>query len=298
VTRRLLLLTVALLLAGLAGVGAWWFLTGVEDDIRAGTEVVTVYRTVDAIEPGTPGDLLISQNRWALGETERQNVPDNAIPEGSLVDALQGKLAAGPISGNQILTTDQFVDVAAGVKPLSELITEGKQAMTIRVDDERGVNGFVEPGDRVNILVTTEVDLLFGGPFGRVLDQPQPTGEDEVVATADDERTVSRVVSRFVLQGISVLAVGRELRPADDAPQEVALMPAENAEVEVEPVQLVTLEVDADQAERLAYALERGSVWLTLVPEELVDVPSDGVTLENLFDDLGILGDVFDLENP
>ena len=44
-----------------------------------------------------------------------------------------------------------------------------------------------------------------------------------------------------------------------------------------------TLEVTPDQAERIVYAFENGSVWLTLVPEDFVEVETDGVTINNLF---------------
>ena len=44
-----------------------------------------------------------------------------------------------------------------------------------------------------------------------------------------------------------------------------------------------TLEVTPDQAERIVYAFENGSIWLTLVPEDFVEVETDGVTIDNLF---------------
>jgi Flp pilus assembly protein CpaB len=46
---------------------------------------------------------------------------------------------------------------------------------------------------------------------------------------------------------------------------------------------LFTLEVTPEQAERIAYAFENGSMWLTLVPGDFVEVETVGVTILNLF---------------
>ena len=40
-----------------------------------------------------------------------------------------------------------------------------------------------------------------------------------------------------------------------------------------------TLEVTPEQAERIAYAFENGSIWLTLVPGDFVEVETTGVTI-------------------
>ena len=53
---------------------------------------------------------------------------------------------------------------------------------------------------------------------------------------------------------------------------------------ETAPATVFTLEVDAEQAEKFVYAFENGSVWLTLVPEDFVEVETRGVTIETLFE--------------
>ena len=47
-----------------------------------------------------------------------------------------------------------------------------------------------------------------------------------------------------------------------------------------------------EQAERIAYATENGSVWLTLVPGDFVEVETTGVTTLNLFGG-NLLDDIF-----
>jgi Flp pilus assembly protein CpaB len=46
---------------------------------------------------------------------------------------------------------------------------------------------------------------------------------------------------------------------------------------------IFTLEVTPEQAERIAYAIENGSIYLTLVPADFVEVETSGVIIDNLF---------------
>ena len=246
------------------------------------------------IAEGFDGDLALSQEgRIIVSKEEVRFLPETAV--GSVEDlqrALSGRVAAGPISGNSIITADQWIAVTIDIKPLADQIPSGKQAMTISVDDERGVNGFIEPGDRINVIVTIDVQLDVGtvqtgsaSDFG----EPDPTEEAQ-------PQLESRTITRFVLQGLPVLAVGREIRPdADEEPTvQVATSVATDGETAQEVrVGLLTLEVSPEQAERLAYTNVNGDVWLTLVPTDFVETPTDGITLCTLFADLGALAEEF-----
>ena len=55
------------------------------------------------------------------------------------------------------------------------------------------------------------------------------------------------------------------------------------------PQTIFTLEVTPEQAERIAFAFENGSIWMTLVPADFIEVETDGVTIETLF-----AGDIVD----
>ena len=117
---------------------------------------------------------------------------------------------------------------------------------------------------------------------------PDPTAEAEPQLEA-------RTISRFALQGLPVLAVGREIRPDADEPATVEVAVAADTEEQTQEVRvgLLTLEVSPEQAERLAFTMVNGSVWLTLVPTDFVETPTDGITLCTLFPDLGALAEEF-----
>ena len=287
--RRTLVLIVALLLAGIAAFAVWQFLSNVEEEKEAELLLRAVYRVSGGtITEGTEGSLVLSQDRAVESEEETRFLPDNAI--GSLEEltaTLTGRVAAGPISNNSILTTDQWVELTADIKPLAERIPEGKQAITIGVDNIQGVNGFIEAGDRINIIVTLTA------PIEQIAEEiiaSETLTEEELRAL--EAELEQGIISRFVMQGLPVLAVGNEIRVDEDAEQTVTVttVPVEGQEVQQVQTGVLTLEVTPEDAERIVYTFSTGTVWLTLVPEDFVPVPTDGITRENIFDAAEELG--------
>jgi pilus assembly protein CpaB len=294
--RRAIVLLVALILAGLAAWAVWNYLQGIENEIEAGQEAVTVYRAVDAIAEGTDGAIILSDfnsggQLLEAGTEEREDLPDGAITSEEQLNIVLGdKVAAGPISANSVLVESQWTAITIDVTPLAEQIPEGKQAIVISTDNVRGVNGFVNPGDRVNMIITLDIpeDLLPEELQG-IATPATPPAEGE----APTEEAVAVVtLTRYVLQGIPVLATGRDIRTDEDAPPQVEAEPEAPVEGEADTTgaeedtgneTIFTLEVTPEQAERIAYAFENGSMWMTLVPEDFVEVETPGVTIINLF---------------
>jgi Flp pilus assembly protein CpaB len=297
--RRAIVLLVALVLAGLAAWAVWNFMQNVREDATAGQEQVTVFRAgVGGIAEGTEGDILISDfnsngTLIAEGVDQLEDTPPDAIQsEDELRTILTGSVAAGPISENGILTRGQWTEVTVDVRPLAESIGSGNQAITISTSDVQGVNGFVEAGDRINMIITLDIEFdqipIEGAPT-------LPPAEGET--PAEEEETIVVTYTRYVLQGLNVLAAGRDIRVEEDGDQtgeiDAGDTPTTGEEVppgtEGQPEEdtgnstVFTLEVTPDQAERIVYAFENGSIWLTLVPEDFVEVETDGVTIDNLF---------------
>jgi pilus assembly protein CpaB len=260
---------VALILAGLAAWAVWNFMQNVRGEAEAGQEQVTVFRAgPEGIPEGTEGAILVSDfdNGGTLieeGTDEVEDTPVDAIQtEQELREILSGKVSAGPISARGILTRSQWAELTVDVRPLSESIASGNQAITISTSDVAGVNGYVEAGDRVNMIITLDIEfsnIPIEGPLLPTAPEETPEEETEVVTVT---------YTRYVLQGLNVLAVGREVRPEEEDTGNATIF---------------TLEVTPDQAERIVYAFENGSIWLTLVPEDFVEVETDGVTIDNLF---------------
>jgi pilus assembly protein CpaB len=109
---------------------------------------------------------------------------------------------------------------------LSFVIDEGKKAVTIRVDDVLGVAGFVQPDDRVDILLT------------RI----------ERQATSVGKAVVEKAYTDLLLQNVRVLAIDQI---ADRSPQ-------------AKPAKAVTVEVFTEDAQKLVLGASVGQLSLAL----------------------------------
>ncbi len=284
--RRALVLLVALLLAGVAAFAVFQFLSGIRADVDANRAKTAVFRAAVFIPEGSEGSLVLQSNQISAGEENVEDLPTGVIAsEPELQAYLTGRLAVGPIESNEIIVQSQWAQLTVDLIPLAELIPSGKQALTISTDSVRGVNGFIRPGDLINMIITLEIEfsqIPVDSPiFGIPSDTTAPDG-----TTAAEEDTATITYTRYVMQGLPVLAVARDVRSEEGEETTVttvAVVPGQAQPAEEQPATVFTLEVTPEQAERIVFAFENGSIWLTLVPEDFVEVETDGVTIENLF---------------
>jgi len=83
--------------------------------------------------------------------------PTGSVPPGAFTDpaALQDRVVkVGVLRGDAIL--ERKLSPAGTKGGLSAVITEGKRAMTVRVNDVVGVAGFALPGNYVDVMVNTQ----------------------------------------------------------------------------------------------------------------------------------------------
>jgi pilus assembly protein CpaB len=303
--KRAVVLVIALLLAGAAAFAIFQYLSNIDEEYRTGQEQVQVFRALRPIDEGTEGNSLLTGGLGILYEDsfeQRQDLPADAITtESDLQNILSGTVAVGPISENGILTRSQWVAPTVQLTPLADLLQTGMQAITISPGDIQGVNGFANPGDHINVIVTLSLEASLTGvqqpSFGIPGDTGDGTDTETETATAQVEYT------RFVLQNLLVLAVGNDLVAADDAgvtveaDGSVSSEGQATGEVQGEEQQggnstVYTLAVDPNQAERLVYAMQNGAIYLTLVPPGFEEVDTRGITIENLFEG-DLLTDIF-----
>ncbi|WP_426116252.1 Flp pilus assembly protein CpaB [Massilia sp. PWRC2] len=178
--------------------------------------------------------------------------PKGSLPAGSFVDPVKATgrvLKTNVLRGDPVSEAKLAPDGTAG--GLSAVITEGKRAITVRVNDVIGVAGFALPGNFVDVIVSTHKD--------------SPTGE----------RSAELNVSKIVLERILVLAVAQDIGRDETKPRVV------NA---------VTLEVTPEQAEHLDLARSVGTLSLALRNQvDKNDTHSDGATKRSLLDEAPLL---------
>ena len=294
--RRAIVLVIALALAGIAAFAIFQYLQGIEDEVQAGQVQVPVFRAIQPIAEGTEGSFIL-QGAGALYEEsteQQQDLPADAITTpNELNDVLGGRVSAGPVSANGILTRNQWVELSVEITPLAELIEPGFQALTISPGNIQGVNGFVEAGDLINAIISLDIEFNLTA-LGQESDFGIPVEEGTEEGAADEEEIQTVSYTRYVLQGLRVLAVGSDVRPDPEADLTVEVDDgaATNAQVQTEGEEgavvnstVFTLEVDHETAERLVFAQNAGQLYYTLNPtDEFEEVLTRGVTIENLFE--------------
>jgi len=154
--------------------------------------------------------------------------PADSVPKGAFADP--EKLAGRVLKTNLLMgepVSEAKLAPVGTLGGLSALITDGKRAITVRVNDVIGVAGFALPGNYVDIIVSTQQDVPAGAAMG----------------------TREQNISKIVLERILVLAVAQEVNRDETKPKVV------NA---------VTLEVTPEQAEKLDLARSVGTLSLAL----------------------------------
>jgi pilus assembly protein CpaB len=181
---------------------------------------------------GASGRIVVAAADISLGQRVTPEMfklaewPADSVPKGAFTDPKQ---LDGRVLKTNVLMGEPLVE--ARLAPvgtqggLSAVITEGKRALTVRVNDVIGVAGFALPGNYVDVIVSTQKDA---GP---------------------NQNAREQAISKIVLERILVLAVAQEVNRDETKPKVV------NA---------VTLEVTPEQAEKLDLARSVGTLSLAL----------------------------------
>ena len=235
--RAFVMLAVAILF-GVAAVALAW--TWLQNQAKANSNRVVVATT----DVGR-GQRLVPE-MLKLADRPAKSMPKDAFTDATLLSERVLKVNLVP---GEIITEAKLAPHGT-MGGMSALISEGKRAITVRVNDVIGVAGFALPGNYVDVIVHTERDPAEGEHAQR--------------------GTLS--VSKIVLERILVLAVAQEVSRDETKPKVV------NA---------VTLEVTPEQAENLDLARGIGTLSLALRNQIDATLPKTaGATKVTLLDEL------------
>lgn len=190
----------------------------------------TFLRDADLSAAAAPPDHLPAQSI--------ANAPENRA-------ALQGALVRHFIAGGAVITQADLV------RPgdhgfLAAVLEPGMRAVSVAVDVVTGVSGLIWPGDRVDLLLTQQLD-------------------QKLVPLAE------RVSSEVVLHDVRVIAVDQNL-VRDTSPAALA---------DSRIARTITLQVTTDQAERVAIAQQLGRLSVAIRAAE--PAATKAATAQTLF---------------
>ncbi|MCA3695978.1 Flp pilus assembly protein CpaB [Aquidulcibacter sp.] len=155
----------------------------------------------------TPGFFLQSKNPKAIEEFSN------------------GIVRQAMVKGEPVLAS-KIVDVEATTGAMAALLTPGMRAVSFPISPETAVAGFVLPNDRVDILLTREVQFSSNG------------------------QSASRVISSAILENVRILAIDQAITQDKD---KTTL-----------PGGIATVELSAADAEKLRLAHKLGDLSVTL----------------------------------
>ncbi len=154
---------------------------------------------------------------------DQQNQPQ-ALEEYTGAVTRVGLFAGEPILAPKVVKTGEKGQMAA-------LLSPGMRAIAVRITTDSAAAGFIQPGDRVDVILTTQIR----NP------QMTPTGRN----------AANTYVSNAILENVKVLAIGQTNTPSPDGSSTILGNTA-------------LLELSLDDAELLQEAQSRGELSLAL----------------------------------
>lgn len=254
-----MILIAAIVIGALAAYAVVVYVGGVEDRANENAQRIPILRVAGEIPRGTRGQEAIDAGLIETAEIAEEFVPPTAIRP-TEQDVILRKAAVSDLAEGQVLVENMFVDPVNSQITAARRLTAGNVAITISVDDVRGVAGLIVPGDLVNIMVTQDDGCGDGAA---------PEGEAADPAVDPDVTAIACRSARYLYQAASVLFV-------DNNP---VLQPGEASQVAADssvaaPINtgLITLQVPPLAAQFIASVPQEG-FYLTLLPEQYTPGP-------------------------
>jgi pilus assembly protein CpaB len=249
---RVLAILIAVVLALVATAAMIVYVSGADRRAISGQQPVYVLRAKKTIPAGMSG--VDAQNGDLI---ERVAVPRDSVVRGGVrsLEQLKNRYAAVDIAAGEQLLLERWVGAedVAGRRLLQ--IPEDHQALSLALDLSRQVAGFVTPGDKVGLVLS----LKRTDANGNSVDKTQ-----------------------FLLQNVQVLAVGATALANSSSQGSGGRVNQRGSQ----NLTAVTLAVRKQDVERVVYAAENGSIYLTLMPPNAVPQPkTKGIDGSNVIPD-------------
>lgn len=256
--RRIIGVVLAVVLAAVGTGVLVAYVKGAERRALAGERTVGVLVVQAPVAQGTPAADL-----EGLVEEERIPAKVQAVDSVDSLDELDGMVAAIDLVPGEQLVATRFAKPDEVARQGDVKVPDGLQQVTVPLEPHRAVGGRIVPGDTVGVFLSFE-------PFeleGTVADGGE--GEGLKGKTSNTTHLTFHKVLVTNVQGQAAPPAGQE---GDDAENEsTAPNPAPGGNF------LVTLALDSAQAERVVFAAEFGTLWLSNEPDTAVE---DGASIK------------------
>jgi pilus assembly protein CpaB len=247
--------TISFVVAALAVSMVYSYVSSTEESyrLRYGTEVSVVVASRDIKEL----DILDDTNLTMISMPATFKQPGTSQNKKEFM----GALSVAPIMKGEQVTRSKVTQLGTRTG-LARQVAIGKRAVTIKINDDTGVSKLIKPGDRVDVLTTTD-----------------PTGTGNKL----------QVEMRTILQDVMVLATGKYVTNTVPGILEVDPNKSDRKTKvnfsEYNQFGNLTLEVDPYQAQQLVFAAKHLDIYLTLRNND--DNTKEDLTKVKMFDLMG-----------
>jgi pilus assembly protein CpaB len=231
---RLIVLSVAALMSGVAAFLARGFLGGGTEPTKAQSAAVSTVGVLVAssnIEPGKPvmPDMVRWQN-WPKSSVDSTFLTQDANPNSDQI--VKGTVARASILSGEPLTNIKIVHSdATGI--MAAMVSPGMRAASIPITTESGAGGFILPNDRVDVVLTIQVSeqpKLYAAHT--LLHDVRVLAVDQIYTQDKDQKTVLAKTATLelspqqteMLDGAAATgAVSLALRPLGETGKDLAM---------------------------------------------------------------------------
>lgn len=206
--------------------------TDAEPEVRTIVEAVDYTQVLTVTEPMNKGDRVRQGDlKWIDWPTEALTaalIINDAAVEVSPIESLTGALVRESLTPGDPLVMSRFIRAGdAGI--MAALLSPGMRAVTVRISVDTAAGGFIQPGDKVDIILQETIQ-----PDGEVGSSTQP-----------------KFIASTIFKNVTVLAIDQSF---SNNPEGGAAIPGSTA----------TLELSPRDAERITVAQVRGDLSLVL----------------------------------
>ena len=274
-SRRTAILIGAIAVGVVAVVLIWQYVRNIENTMLEDSLPVPVFIAGQPIARGTAGETALTDKSIDSATVPQKYKPSTAITS---EDAVTKKVALFDIAPGTIIVNGMFVDPSTTQISFRErLKNKTHVAISMNVDQVRGVGGFLVPGDEVNMMVMQDNATILG-ELEAAAGAANALSPDALAAELDKyPHTASSFVqgggpqwmkltktARYLYQKVQILAVGQNqlLSPGEQAvgPDGAPVAAASGGG-------LLTFNVPSDAAQWIVSMADSG-VYLSLVPKD------------------------------
>lgn len=227
--RRVLAIVAAVLLTVFGMVVIIAYVNAAETRAQETAGLVPILVAAEEIPAGTAARDL------AGGLVAQREVPGTFVPEDAVrnIDELGRMVTVERILAGEPIVARQFGERGSAPRPGQAQLEEGREVITLTLEAQRALGGEIAPGDLVGVIVSLE----------------DASGGDGGATEATGSGDPGCGQTGMVLTRVQVTAVSGAADPVTGEAGGDAVT--------------VSLDVDQPDAERIAFAAEYGTIWLT-----------------------------------